>query len=77
MGDKFTVNVGIYVGEVDELLDDWWRRERKSGVPGRDGAVLESVCWLRETSDALIRTAMSSGGITAIGRPVQVKYDRG
>jgi uncharacterized protein DUF4304 len=47
-GDKFTVNVGIYVREVDELLDDWWRRERKSGVPGRDGAVFESVCWLRE-----------------------------
>jgi len=47
-GDKFTVNVGIYVREVDELLDDWWRRERKSGLPGHDGAVLESVCWLRE-----------------------------
>jgi hypothetical protein len=47
-GERFTVNVGIYVREIDELLDDWWRRERKPGVPGRDGAVLESVCWLRQ-----------------------------
>ena len=47
-GNRFTVNVGIYVREIDELLDDWWRREGKAGVPGRDGAVLESVCWLRQ-----------------------------
>ena len=47
-GDKFTVNLGIYVREIDELFDDWWRRDGKKGDPGKDGAVKEDICWLRE-----------------------------
>jgi Domain of unknown function (DUF4304) len=44
---KFTVNLGIYVREVDVLLHDWWGRSGKQGTPGRDVAVREEVCWLR------------------------------
>jgi hypothetical protein len=46
-GDRFTVNLGVYVREVDALLHDWWGRSGKSGTPGRDSAVQEEVCWLR------------------------------
>jgi Domain of unknown function (DUF4304) len=44
---RFTVNLGIYVREVDVLLHDWWGRSGKQGTPGRDVAVREEVCWLR------------------------------
>ena len=40
-GDRFTVNLGVYVREVDALLHDWWGRSGKSGTPGRDSAVRE------------------------------------
>lgn len=46
-GGKFTVNLGIYVREIDVMFDDWWGRRGKAGEPGRDGAVREEVCWLR------------------------------
>ena len=46
-GDRFTVNLGVYVVEIDKLLADWWGRAGKKGVPGRDTAVPEQVCWLR------------------------------
>jgi uncharacterized protein DUF4304 len=46
-GGEFTVNLGIYVREIDALFDDWWGREGKVGMPGRDGAVREELCWLR------------------------------
>jgi uncharacterized protein DUF4304 len=46
-GDEFTVNLGVYVREVDQLFDDSWGRSKKAGVPGEDGAVKEYDCWLR------------------------------
>jgi uncharacterized protein DUF4304 len=46
-GGKFTVNLGVYVREIDLMFDDWWHRQGKPGEPGRDGAVREEVCWLR------------------------------
>jgi Domain of unknown function (DUF4304) len=46
-GGNFTVNLGVYVREVDVLLHDWWGRSGKQGTPGRDAAVREEVCWLR------------------------------
>jgi hypothetical protein len=46
-GDQFTVNLGLYVREVDQLFDDWWGRSKKVGLPGEHGAVKEYVCWLR------------------------------
>jgi hypothetical protein len=46
-GDKFTVNLGVYVREVDAFLHDWWGRSGKSGRPGRDSSVRDDVCLLR------------------------------
>jgi hypothetical protein len=51
-GGRFTVNLGIYVREVDKLFDDWWGRF-KTGIPGQDGAVKEEVCWLRDRLGAI------------------------
>jgi hypothetical protein len=45
-GDRFTVNVGVYVREVDQLFDDWWGRSKKPGLPGEEGVVKEYDCWL-------------------------------
>src|SRR5450759_3794583 len=46
-GGRFTVNLGVYVHEVDVLFHDWWGRSGKQGTPGRDAGVPEEVCWLR------------------------------
>jgi hypothetical protein len=46
-GGTFTVNLGVYASDVDQLFDDSWRRSKKSGIPGVDGAVKEYDCWLR------------------------------
>jgi hypothetical protein len=46
-GDSFTINLGVYVREIDQLFDDWWGRSKKAGVPGEDGPVKEYDCWLR------------------------------
>jgi len=45
-GDEFTVNVGIYVREIDELFTSYWNRSRV-GLPGVDRAVKEYECWIR------------------------------
>jgi len=45
-GDEFTVNLGVYVREIDDLFDSIWGGS-KAGVPGVDGAVKEYECWLR------------------------------
>lgn len=47
-GGKFTVNLGVYVREIDRLFDDWWGRQGKVGEPGRDAVVREDICWLSE-----------------------------
>lgn len=52
-GGTFTVNLGVYVREVDQLFDDWWGRSKKTGKPGEDGGVLEYVCWLRARLGAI------------------------
>jgi hypothetical protein len=49
----FTVNLGIYVREIDQLFDDWWGRQGKKGRPGRDVVVREEVCWLRSRLGSL------------------------
>lgn len=36
--DRFTVNVGVYVREIDLSLNDGWHRQHKTGEPGQDGA---------------------------------------
>ena len=59
-GDKFTVNLGIYVREVDKLFDDWWGRSM-TGVPGRDGAVEEEVSWLRVRLGGVCEAGISGG----------------
>jgi hypothetical protein len=46
-GDSSTVNLGVYVREIDQLFDDWWGRSKKAGAPGEDGGIQESLCWLR------------------------------
>jgi uncharacterized protein DUF4304 len=46
-GGSFTMNLGVYVREVDQLYDDWWGRSNKTGLPGEDGAVKEYACFLR------------------------------
>lgn len=45
-GDEFTVNLGVYVREIDDLFDSVWGGS-KAGVPGVDGPVKEHECWLR------------------------------
>lgn len=44
--DQLTVNLGVYVREIDDLFDSVWGGS-KAGVPGVDGAVREYECWLR------------------------------
>jgi hypothetical protein len=44
-GDRFTVNAGVYVREIDELFDDIMGRE--GAEAGRPKAVREGACWLR------------------------------
>jgi hypothetical protein len=46
-GDSFTVNLGVYVREVDQLFDDWWGKSNKAGAPGEDWPVKEYLCFLR------------------------------
>ena len=46
-GGSFTVNLGVYVREVDQLFDDWWGQSKRAGVPGEGAAVKEYDCWLR------------------------------
>jgi len=45
-GDEFTVNVGVYVREIDELFTSYWNRSMV-GVPGVNRAVKEYECWIR------------------------------
>lgn len=44
-GDRFTVNVGIYLRDFDQLFSDWWTREGP-GL-GTKKALREELCWLR------------------------------
>lgn len=44
-GGTFTVNLGVYVREVDQLFDDWWGRSKKTGKPG-EGRRGAGVCLL-------------------------------
>jgi hypothetical protein len=45
-GDEFTVNLGVYVREIDELFTSSWNRS-VAGVPGVDRGVKEYEGWLR------------------------------
>src|SRR5437879_10849709 len=63
-GDEFTVNLGVYVREIDDLFDSIWGGS-KAGVPGLDGAVKEYECWLRARLGEIQRGGSGSGGRSA------------
>ncbi len=53
-GDEFTVNLGVYVREIDELFNSSWKKP-KPGVEGVDGAVKEYDGWLRARLSSIRR----------------------
>ncbi len=67
-GGRFTINLGIYVREIDVIFDDWWGRQSKARESGRDGSVREEVCLLRARLGRLGPEGdrETSGGATTI-----------
>jgi len=80
-GDRFTLNVGIYVREIDQLWHDYWTREGP-GL-GTTKVLREESCWLRGRMGDLLAVADdcwwpyadSSGAIRDVGVRLQTQVE--